>query len=63
MKKLYNMLIKENEEKGGYDITFPEYPGLTAHAEPGEDAAKVGYEAKEIEENIAEIHRLQAANV
>ena len=38
MKKLYNMLIKENEEKGGY-------------------------EAKEIEENIAEIHRLQAANV
>ena len=40
MKKLYNMLIKENEEKGGYDIAFPEYPGLTAHAEPDEDAAK-----------------------
>lgn len=115
MKKLYNMLIKENEEKGGYDIAFPEYPGLTAHAEPDEDAAKVGYEAfqnaperikkesicpacgqkyngypatsrkdgiteicpdcgmreafvafgyssKEIEESIAKIHSLQAAN-
>ena len=45
MDKLYNMLITENEEIGGFDIAFPEYPGLTAHAEPGEDVAKVGYEA------------------
>lgn len=115
MERLHNMICTVDEETGGVDIAFPEYPGLTAHAEPGEDVAKVGYEAfqnaparikkesicpacgqkyngypaasrkdgiteicpdcgmreafatfgyepEQIEESIAEIHRLQAAN-
>lgn len=45
MDKLHSIIATENTEKGGYDIVFPEYPGLTAYAKPNEDISKVGYEA------------------